>query len=188
MVGAYFANIILVWKSLDKRNKKMQVIQACFILLVLGLMCLAPYPLPLIIIVAQINYWYNLDTSIQVLTLEDWQLASWWALHYCLRQAILPTPPKSRSSSLYPLQFTLLLDSGTSMTNWSPLSCSTRLLSLLFLLLSSFFCYLFFFSSFAFVWNAWWNVYFKRWCVFNVNTLHRYNFVYSCTICNQMCI
>jgi membrane associated rhomboid family serine protease len=43
LVGAYFAYIILIWKKLDPREKKMQVIQAFFILLVLGLLSLAPY-------------------------------------------------------------------------------------------------------------------------------------------------
>ena len=43
LVGAYFAYIILIWKTLAPREKKMQVIQALFILLVLGLLSLTPY-------------------------------------------------------------------------------------------------------------------------------------------------
>eukprot|EP00026_Physarum_polycephalum_P010184 Phypoly_transcript_10336.p1 GENE.Phypoly_transcript_10336~~Phypoly_transcript_10336.p1 ORF type:complete len:350 (+),score=45.07 Phypoly_transcript_10336:128-1177(+) len=43
LVGAYFAFIILIWKTLNSKEKKMQVIQALFILLVLGLLALTPY-------------------------------------------------------------------------------------------------------------------------------------------------
>jgi len=42
-VGAYFAYIILIWKTLDSKTKKVQVIQAVFMLLVLGLLSLTPY-------------------------------------------------------------------------------------------------------------------------------------------------
>lgn len=43
LVGGYFAHIILIWKKLERKEKKIQVIQAVFILLVLGLLSLAPH-------------------------------------------------------------------------------------------------------------------------------------------------
>lgn len=43
LVGAYFAYIILIWKTLDSKTKKVQVVQAAFLLLVLGLLSLAPF-------------------------------------------------------------------------------------------------------------------------------------------------
>jgi len=43
IVGAYFAHIVLLWDVLDPKTKKLQVIQAIFVVVALGLLSLAPY-------------------------------------------------------------------------------------------------------------------------------------------------